>query len=113
MTPVDQLVQRLSAEVAAATERIHVLQTEAAIAAWIDDKLVGFTQTYFEVYFTEQYQKQSFETDRVMNIRCPRAFAPGKKEYQRRTFYLYRKESLRTFQKSPSQKSPSFYAETR
>ena len=30
MSSVDQLVQRLSAEVAAATERIHVLQTEAA-----------------------------------------------------------------------------------
>ena len=30
MSSVDPLVERLSAEVAAATERIHVLQTEAA-----------------------------------------------------------------------------------
>ena len=32
MSSVDQLVRRLSAEVAAATERVHVLQTEAAKA---------------------------------------------------------------------------------
>ena len=29
--------------------------SEDAIATWIDDKLVGFTRTYFEMYFTEQY----------------------------------------------------------
>jgi hypothetical protein len=27
--------------------------SEDAIATWIDDKLVGFTRTYFEMYFTE------------------------------------------------------------
>ena len=51
--------------------------SEDAIATWIDDKLVGFTRTYFEMYFTQQYKKQSFEMDHVMNIRFPRAFAGG------------------------------------
>ena len=77
--------------------------SEDAIAAWIDDKLVGFTRTYFEMYFTEQYQKQSFEMDPVMNIRFPRAFAAGKKEYQGRTFHFYTKESLQAFEKAPSE----------
>ena len=77
--------------------------SEDAIAAWIDDKLVGFTRTYFEMYFTEQYQKQSFEMDPVMNVRFPRAFAAGKKEYQGRTYHLYTKESLEAFENSPSQ----------
>ncbi|MBN2293589.1 MAG: hypothetical protein JXM70_14260 [Pirellulales bacterium] len=76
---------------------------EGAIAAWIDDKLVGFTQTYFEMYFTEQYQKQSFEMDPVMNIRFPRAFAAGQKEYQGHTYHFYTKESLQAFEKFPSQ----------
>jgi len=81
---------------------------EHAIAEWIDDTLVGFTRTYFEMYFTEQYQQQSFETDPVMNIRFPRAFAAGKTEYQGRTYHFYTKESLQAFEKSPSQ-----YVETR
>jgi YHS domain-containing protein len=74
---------------------------EGAIAAWIDDKLIGFTRTYFEMYFTEQYQKESFEMDPVMNIRFPRAFAAGKKEYQGRTYHFYTKESLQEFEKAP------------
>jgi YHS domain-containing protein len=76
---------------------------EGAIAAWIDDKLVGFTRTYFEMYFTEQYQKQSFEMDPVMNVRFPRAFAAGKKEYQGRVYHFYTEESLQEFENNPSE----------
>lgn len=76
---------------------------EETIAAWIDDKLVGFTRSYFEMYFTEQYQKQSFEMDPVMNIRFPRAFAAGKKEYQGRIYHFFTPESLEAFEKAPSQ----------
>ena len=75
---------------------------EEAIAAWIDDKLVGFTQTYFEVYFHDEYQKTSLEMDPVMNVRFPKAFAAGKKEYQRRAYHFYTKESLQLFEKDPS-----------
>ena len=77
--------------------------SEDAIAAWIDNKLVGFTRTYFEMYFTEQYQKQSFEMDPVMNIRFPRAFAAGKKDYQGRTYHFYTKDALQAFEKAPSE----------
>ncbi len=52
--------------------------SDEAIAAWLDDRLVEFTRTYLELYFTDQYQKQSLETDPVMNIRFPRAFAAGR-----------------------------------
>jgi YHS domain-containing protein len=77
--------------------------SEGAIAAWIDDKLVGFTRTYFEMYFTKEYQKGSFETDPVMNVGFPRAFAAGKKEYQGHTYHFYTKESLQAFEKDPSE----------
>ena len=76
---------------------------EDAVAAWIDDKLVEFTRTYFEMYFTDQYQTPSFQIDPVMNIRFPRAFAAGKKEYQGRTYYFYTNESMRAFEKAPSE----------
>ena len=75
--------------------------SEDAVAAWIDDKLVGFTRTYFEMYFTEQYQKQSFEMDPVMNVRFPRAFAVGKKEYEGHTYHFLTKDSLEMFEKAP------------
>ena len=77
--------------------------SEEAIAAWIDDKLVGFTRTYFEVYFHDEYQKRSLEMDPVMNIRFPKAFAAGKKEYQKRTYHFYTKESFEKFEKDPSE----------
>lgn len=77
--------------------------SDEAIAAWIDDRLVEFTRTYLELYFTGQCQKQSLETDPVMNIRFPRAFAAGKREYRGRTYHFYTKESLQQFEKDPSE----------
>ncbi len=76
--------------------------SDEAIAAWIDDRLVEFTRTYLELYFTAQYQKQSLETDPVMNIQFPRAFAAGKREYHGRTYHFYTAESLQQFDKDPS-----------
>jgi YHS domain-containing protein len=76
--------------------------SEEAIAAWINDKLVEFTQTYFEVYFNDEYQKTSLEMDPVMNVRFPKAYAAGKKECQRRAYHFFTKESLQLFEKDPS-----------
>jgi YHS domain-containing protein len=76
---------------------------EDAIGTWIEDKLVGFTRTFFELYFHEQYQKKHLETDPVMNIRFPKAFAAGKKDYEGRTYHFYTNESLQKFEANPSQ----------
>jgi YHS domain-containing protein len=75
---------------------------EATIAAWIDDRLVEFTRTYFKLYFTDQYQKQNLETDPVMSIRFPRVFAAGKQDYRGRTYHFYTAESLCAFEQNPS-----------
>ena len=77
--------------------------SEETIGAWIDDRLVGFTRTFFEMYFTDQYQKQSFEMDPVMNIRFPRVFAAGKTEYQGQTYHFYTKESSQAFENAPGE----------
>ena len=73
-----------------------------AIAEWIEDKLVGFTQSFFELRFHNAYQKTHMETDPVMNIRFPKVYAAGKKEHQGRTYYFYTDESLEAFEKKPS-----------
>jgi YHS domain-containing protein len=44
---------------------------------------------------------QLVQTDPVMNIRFPRAFAAGKKEYQGRTYHFYTKESMQEFETAP------------
>jgi len=75
---------------------------EKALVAWIDDKLVEFTRVYFEVYFHDEYQKKNLEMDPVMNVRFPRAFAVGKKEYLKRTYYFYTLESLEKWEKNPN-----------
>jgi YHS domain-containing protein len=76
---------------------------EDAIAKWIEDKLVAFTQAFFELHFHNEYQRKHLETDVVMNIRFPKANAAGKKEYEGRTYYFYTDESLLAFEKDPSQ----------
>ena len=50
---------------------------EDAIAKWIEDRLVGFTHTFFELRFHNEYQSRHLETDAVMNIRFPKADAIG------------------------------------
>ena len=63
-----------------------------AIARWIDDKLVGFTETFFELYFHDQYQRGHLAFDPVMCIRFPRAFALGTIECDENTYHLYTNE---------------------
>ena len=75
---------------------------EVAVGAWIDDKLIEFTRTYFKLYFSDQYQTPNLETDPVMGIRFSRAYAAGKEEYQGHTYHFYTTESFQEFQKSPS-----------
>ena len=60
------------------------------------------TATYFEMYFTEQYQKESMETDVVMDIRFPQRIAAGTAEYQGQTHHFYTNESLHEFEQNPS-----------
>lgn len=72
---------------------------EDAIAGWIEDKLVRFTRTFFELHFHDQYQQKHLETDVVMNIRFPKTDAVGKQEYEGRTYYFYTDESLLAFRK--------------
>lgn len=38
-----------------------------------------------------------------MNIRFPRAFAAGEKEYQGRTYHFFTEESFAQFEKAPSE----------
>lgn len=74
---------------------------EERIAEWIDDRLVGFARTYFEVFFNDEYQKKTLETDPVLNLRFPKGFAAGSAQFQSQTYFFYTTASLQLFQKEP------------
>lgn len=76
---------------------------ESDVAAWIDERLVEVTQTYFEMSFNHEYQKKRLELDPVMNIHFPRAFAAQNGAYRNRTYYFYTNESFEAFEKNPSE----------
>ena len=75
---------------------------EAALVEWIDDKLVGFTRTYFGVLFHHEYQERCLQTDPVMRIAFPMAFAESKAEYLGQTYYFYTAESKQVFEQDPT-----------
>lgn len=72
-----------------------------AATTWIDDKLVEFVRTYFEIYFSEYYQSKSIVHDPVLNINFPKAFASGVKSYNGTTYYLFTAESQKRFEDQP------------
>lgn len=75
---------------------------DTALAEWIDDKLVGFTRTYFDVFFNHEYQERCLKTDPVMRVVFPIAFAEGNKEHLGETYYFYAAESQRAFEQDPN-----------
>lgn len=75
---------------------------EAMISAWIDDRLVGFTKTYFEVYFHSEYQKKGLQKDPVLNIRFPGAMSVATQEYQSQTYHFFTEASSQRFRDHPA-----------
>lgn len=76
---------------------------QVAIETWIDNKLVEFTRTFFEIGFHEQYQKLRMESDPVMKMRFPKAFAAGSTEHEGKTYYFYSRRSLDLFKNAPAE----------
>ncbi len=75
---------------------------EDAMANCIEDTLAGFTQTYVELHFHNEYRKKPLEADVVMNIRFPKGDAAGKGDYEAYTYYFYTDESLLASEKDSS-----------
>jgi len=74
---------------------------DAVITEWIQQHLIAFTSTYYEVYFHEQYQRPTLTIDPVLNIRFPKAMAVSDQEYCGSRYYFYTDESQRRFRLHP------------
>ncbi|MHC4880443.1 MAG: hypothetical protein ACYTGL_28670 [Planctomycetota bacterium] len=71
------------------------------VSEWFEAKLLGFTQTYFAVFFHEQYQRDSLVTDPVLRIRFPRSMAVARHDSAGSAYYFYTDDSVERFQADP------------
>jgi YHS domain-containing protein len=71
------------------------------IAAWIDGKLLQFTDTYLRIQVIEQYQQSSMVVDPVCGMRINRADAEATVDYSGRTYYFCVDQCRQKFLSSP------------
>ena len=76
--------------------------TDSEVVAWVDAKLVGFVETYFDVFFHPEYQKPHMVIDPVTGVPFPKAMAADVHQIEGRTLYFFTDESCRQFNEAPS-----------
>jgi YHS domain-containing protein len=72
------------------------------VAAWVDDKLVQFVETYLRLEVVEQYQEENLVTDPVCGMRINKAFAPAQMDYQGQTYYFCVQDCRKKFAADPA-----------
>jgi len=72
---------------------------EAAVAKWLDDRIVEFANAYLELHSTKQYQERVMVSDPVAGISFPRYFAAGTLDRDGTTYHFISDESRREFAK--------------
>jgi hypothetical protein len=68
-----------------------------AVAKWVDDRLVGFVQTYFSLGENEIYLKDEMVEDPIARITFPKVAAVGTLEWQGQTVYFIDDQTRREF----------------
>lgn len=71
------------------------------IAAWIDGKLLQFTDTYLQIQVIEQYQQSNMVVDPVCRMRINRADAEANVNYSGRTYYFCVDQCRQKFLSNP------------
>jgi YHS domain-containing protein len=75
---------------------------EARIARWVEDKIVGFVETYLSLQTAEQYQAENTATDPVCGMRVNKAHAAATLEAGGQTFYFCLDECRAKFAENPN-----------
>jgi hypothetical protein len=70
---------------------------EAAVGAWLDDRLVEFANAYLELHATRQYQEKVMVTDPVAVISFPKYFAAATLDHDGTTHHFISEETRREF----------------
>lgn len=77
----------------------------AAVAKWIDDRIVEFVRTYLSLHQNELYLKDHMVVDPVAGVRFPRFAAASVLEWQGKKQYFIDEKTRREFEKKNGIKS--------
>jgi YHS domain-containing protein len=86
-TPHERLVQPIEAI------------DDAAIARWLDDRLVELAHAYLEIGLDEKYQQDHLVSDPVANVRFPRHYARMQLQHEGKTYYFISDETCWEFER--------------
>lgn len=67
------------------------------LAAWFDDRIVGFVRTYLALYENEYYLKDQMVDDPVAGVRLPKFAAAATRERGGKSYYFISEESAAEF----------------
>jgi len=68
---------------------------EAAVAKWLDERIVEFANAYLELLSTKQYQEKAMVSDTVAGISFPKHFAASTLGHEGTTCYFISDETCR------------------
>ncbi len=74
-----------------------------AVAAWIDNRLVEFVQTYLSLHENEYYLKDHMVEDPVAKVRFPKHAAATTLDWQGKTYYFIAQETRDEFESQQGQ----------
>jgi YHS domain-containing protein len=74
---------------------------EAKAAAWVEEKILYFLDTYLRLETTDSYQAENMVTDPVCGMRVNKAFAPAQMTYRGTTYYFCIDQCRARFAENP------------
>ena len=60
----------------------------AALGKWLDDRIVGFVETFMKMHENEHYMKDQYVEDPVVKVKFPKFAAGATLEHAGQTYYF-------------------------
>lgn len=73
----------------------------ATLLAWVDDRIVEFSQAYLKIPFIDAYHQKNRVTDPVAKVAFNKLLAKGTIDHKGTTYYFASDESLEAFKREP------------
>lgn len=74
---------------------------DGSVAAWVDGKLLDFTDTYLQLQVIDQYQQENMVVDPVCGMRINRTSAAATAEHNGQVYYFCAGQCQRKFAEDP------------
>ena len=71
----------------------------AGLGKWLDDRLVGFVETFMKLHENEYYTKDQYVEDPVVKVRFPKFAAGATLEHQGQTYFFVDERTKQEFAK--------------